>query len=259
MTKTLLILSLLSVCLPNTLSDFAVDSNGKVFYFNGLITRGSYEDTKDLCESLGGVIPNIHSEQDARFLADSFKTSFVFNSFSFMWLSGKKNESNQTYEWEDGSPFDFSPWIEGAPSCDDECCATVLVLGKIGARGHLSDLPCSSNKVMQVCQVNSTTSVLKVQGKSVDETNDASKNESPNESMTLKQSDLLQVSRFMNQSIQKLQEKLKDQKEAIYSTKFNISAVMIVSYFFLIAFIVFATRNSNSNRNGYQRLESNML
>lgn len=89
--------------------------NGRLAYYNG-DREMNFNDTKELCTSLGGVLPSVHSTNDTQFL-----TRLVGGS-ARVWLGGIKNGSD--YQWMDGSPFDYHPWLTpDEPSCTGSCCA----------------------------------------------------------------------------------------------------------------------------------------
>lgn len=248
---------LLVICflLSTVVAEVVVTPKGDLFFLNGLTGKGNYEDTKAVCHQMGGVIPRIHSETDAQIMAESLQKIIIGNqpttprNFSLMWLSATKHNSSAQYEWEDGSPFDYSPWINGGQSCDDECCAVVLVLGNMTAKGHFMDLSCFKTNVHQVCQVNSS---LEDMTKKLSEEMETSKR--------LK-STMLRGIDNMNQTliqiVKRFEEKFKDQKQSLSSAKLHIGFGIVFSFFLVIAFVIFVNRKSYLRH--IYREEYNML
>jgi hypothetical protein len=234
----------------NVFGEILINDEGGVFYFKGPIGKGNYDDTKLLCDSEGGVIPSIHSQEDADFLNEKLKKVKVTPrtkpfSYSFVWLSAvKKNETQdgnntQAYEWEDGTPFDYHPWILGAPSCSEDCCAVVLVLSESPAGGHFSDLECSSRNVHQLCRMR----------------HDLTQETHSMDSSLLHAIDNL--NRTLLKTIQHFEEKMEDHKKDLSDAKFNIGVGIIFSFFVVIAFVIFVNRKTYLRH--IYREEYNML
>lgn len=117
--------------------------NGRLAYYNG-DREMSYNDTLELCTSLGGRLPSLHSDNDTRFL------SRLIGSSSRVWLGGVKNGTGiSDYNWTDGSAFDFHPWVPDEPSCNIKCCA--MGFTTVGAQGLVTK-DCQNQRRM-VCIV----------------------------------------------------------------------------------------------------------
>ena len=64
---------------------------------------------KDICEALKGSLPSFHSEDKNTFI-------YVFQDDlrRRAWIGLRRK--NSTFEWGDGSEFDFTSWNDGSPS-----------------------------------------------------------------------------------------------------------------------------------------------
>ncbi|XP_059150343.1 macrophage mannose receptor 1-like isoform X2 [Physella acuta] len=66
------------------------------------------------CEVFGGSLPSLHDDGTLTFLTNTVMNRFSVNSGFWIGLSDRTKESS--FEWIDGSPFDFSKWDNGEPN-----------------------------------------------------------------------------------------------------------------------------------------------
>lgn len=124
--------------------------NGRLAYYNG-DHELNFNDTIELCTSLGGKLPSIHSTDDTQFIAR------LVGSNARVWLGGLKNGSS--FEWMDLSPLDHTPWLPDEPACNSRCCA--IGYTTVGAKGFVAK-DCSISRRM-ICVVKGLNSNMEHQ------------------------------------------------------------------------------------------------
>ena len=94
---------------------------GKVIYYSGSETM-SLQDAMILCSKHGGSLPSVHSEEDVDELIN------LIGGESRLWLGAKPKDNRSptgaldSYEWLDGTPFDYKKWVADSPDCMTQCC-----------------------------------------------------------------------------------------------------------------------------------------
>lgn len=105
------------------------------------------------CNSLGGSLPTIHSQQDLDFLGDVVIVKNSEGGDKTTWLNMKRMEGNSC-KWLDNSPYDFRPtWYRpcdytDSGGCDNSSCCGVIMWNDHDHK-RISPLDCnhSSRKV----------------------------------------------------------------------------------------------------------------
>lgn len=125
-------LFLLSSAVPNQL---VISARGQMYYYGGEKRMDLYNSERT-CSFLGGRLPIIHSR------ADSIELVNMTGDDVYVWLAVRSQDWTSPepklrhYKWTDGSPFDFTEWTQGHPTCTDSCCGISLY------KGLFYDEPC---------------------------------------------------------------------------------------------------------------------
>jgi len=81
----------------------------------------AFDDAESLCNNLyGGHLPSIHSQEE-QFMISQFLTSVNVKNGSEIWLGAKQMDFH-SFNWGDGSLFNYSYWEQGEPSFPAERC-----------------------------------------------------------------------------------------------------------------------------------------
>ena len=70
-------------------------------------------EANQVCNLAGGNLTSIHSSEEFEFI-QRLLISSIGDSYFTTWIGGKKN--GNTYEWIDGTPFDFDNWFPAEPN-----------------------------------------------------------------------------------------------------------------------------------------------
>ena len=191
-------------------------TSGDLYFFNEQRYMTLIE-SEELCKSLGGQLPSIHSEADAKFLAN------IVPPEGSIWLAGRMvSRSPRIYEWTDGSPFDYVPWKSPFPNCEEECCGIAMYAASdVSANKKIFDCSCNSTS-LTVCKITMSPAslaerissvALKVRQLDQDmqsflSLTDSASRDVSDQMETMKQDDrkkhemMLQMIAFLNKSIQ---------------------------------------------------------
>lgn len=87
-------------------------------------SRLTIMEAQEKCSKMGGHLPSIHSADEVKEILDmSFATS--------VWLGAKtlsKNDAQVSFQWSDGSKFDFEQFDPELKECSFTCCGIGLDL-----------------------------------------------------------------------------------------------------------------------------------
>lgn len=119
-----------------------------VFYSGRDVTMGLME-AEERCSKLGGQMPSVHSKEDVNQLVQ------LIGHNTRLWLGSKPQDNSSpfmprgTYEWTDGTKFDYQGWVPGAPDCSSDCCGVGVTTIAYYGQG-LYDIECTNQRSM-VC------------------------------------------------------------------------------------------------------------
>lgn len=121
----------------------------------------SFIDADELCKSLGGRIPSVHSEKDVHFLSN------LIPHGASIWLAGRKiKQSPPTYEWTDGTTFDYDVWDPKlVPNCDEDCCG-IAMRADVSHSMQIFDCGCNQTH-LPVCRITMSPTSLAQKVRSV--------------------------------------------------------------------------------------------
>ena len=101
------------------------------------------------CNERNANLVSVHSEEESNFVFDLTDNTFT-NTTNCMWTGGKKNYDTNTWEWVDGSDYDFTHWNSGQPqggSPDNQQCITYFRGGDLW-----NDRPCHNWCKITICK-----------------------------------------------------------------------------------------------------------
>lgn len=129
----------------------------KLYYSEQLLM--AIDQAEKLCSSLGGLIPSIHSQLELEQLSKAGVEGPSFLGARATDNSGKQLSPNETYQWQDGSPFDFYQW---QPSCTSDCCIVLysqqgLIDGPCDWHSAICLIPDTSSKTRQESNIREDT------------------------------------------------------------------------------------------------------
>ena len=109
----------------------------------------SWEDARDECQSRGGDLAIIHSQREN----DNAYDSLCGSKRAYIGLHDRSMEGS--FEWDDGSDFDFVNWASGEPNSfggtDEDCAGFHVYSGE-----RWNDFSCSGydhgDSIGYVCQ-----------------------------------------------------------------------------------------------------------
>lgn len=90
----------------------AAEFNGHYYYVYDIDTVATWEDAKEYCESQGGYLATITSQEEDEFLY-SYITDMGYNSVLF-GLSD--TDQDNVWTWVTGEPFSYENWASGEPN-----------------------------------------------------------------------------------------------------------------------------------------------
>ena len=93
---------LLLLCLSVAFAE-RIYINEKVFEFED--TRRSFDDARDWCHQLGGVLPSVHTNRDAWDLME-YVTRTSDGIYHDAWI-GAYIDTNGSWRWDDGTAWDY--------------------------------------------------------------------------------------------------------------------------------------------------------
>jgi len=71
----------------------------------------TWEEAKAYCESLGGFLATITTEEEQRYI----ETVIAGGSMNYYWIGGFC-ENDRQFKWITGEPMNFSAWVWGEPN-----------------------------------------------------------------------------------------------------------------------------------------------
>ena len=122
------------------------DDHTIFFYTNG--QTGDYKSTIAACASVGGSLPSIHGEEDVDFLVALAGPDRAAS----VWLGANKI-NDKTFEWSDGSIFDYADWSTSQPDCPTFVCSLVLVCRQSQTDHRKMKAEPIMNQHRQVCRI----------------------------------------------------------------------------------------------------------
>lgn len=98
----------------------------------------------------GGTLASIHSDDEQKFLTKLAFTTYKANNH--VWI-GARRISNDTFVWEDKSPFNYTNWAKSQPNNLEgkHYCTSLLQSTNLAELGNWYDDPCS-DKYNFFCQ-----------------------------------------------------------------------------------------------------------
>ncbi|XP_072020262.1 macrophage mannose receptor 1-like [Amphiura filiformis] len=111
--------------------------NGESCYYLDQ-TKKTYYDARTSCEAMGSTLTSIHSADEQSY--HSLRVNLVND---WVWIGFHDITDEAMFEWEDGTPVDFTNWAPGQPDnygdAGEDC--THMRNGETEA-GEWNDLPC---------------------------------------------------------------------------------------------------------------------
>lgn len=101
----------------------------------------SFHTAMNLCTTFGGFLPSIHSQEEMDQLKNLISGKMVYlgsNIANNSHWDNRPLNKKIVYTWQDGTPFNYSKWLNNGPSCTTDCCVVNFY------DGLLSDLICDS-------------------------------------------------------------------------------------------------------------------
>lgn len=86
-------------------------SSSETHRYEVINSRMTWSEAKSYCESLGGHLATIESQDEYNKVIELANAS----GRKVLWLGAQKN-SNQTFEWITGESFQYSYWLSGEPN-----------------------------------------------------------------------------------------------------------------------------------------------
>jgi len=86
----------------------------------------------ELCNSKGMELASFHSQAEQDFITGK--------GGQLCWIGLHDKNKNDTYEWTDGTPFDYENWYSGEPDLGDEDCV------EIGTTDRWYDFDCTAKR-----------------------------------------------------------------------------------------------------------------
>ncbi|KAH9488667.1 C-type mannose receptor 2 [Bulinus truncatus] len=110
-------------------------------------------DARDTCRKLGGYLPSIHDENTNMFLRN---LTINTNGTDRAWIGLNDISIEKTYNWSDGSPYNFTNWSKDEPNSKDrneDCVEMSSSDGWDDVDCHyLKHYICSRKKALAKCQ-----------------------------------------------------------------------------------------------------------
>ena len=108
-----------------------------------------WDDAERFCQEEGGHLASVASEEVNEYLSKKKNEKRSFDR----WLGGSDKEREGTWNWSDGSPWNFTKWSKNQPSngTEEHC------LKYIGHHKTWGDYPCKPEK--DLCAVKSFAQV----------------------------------------------------------------------------------------------------
>ncbi|KAH9504722.1 C-type mannose receptor 2 [Bulinus truncatus] len=112
--------------------------------------RSTWHNASDKCEKLGGDLPSVPDGNTNRFIRN------LTNNTNSVWIGLNDISIEKTYNWSDGSPYNFTNWSKGEPNSQDvkEDCVKMLSSGgwdDVDCH-YLNHYICSLKKGLAKCQ-----------------------------------------------------------------------------------------------------------
>ena len=76
----------------------------------------SWDRAKELCKASNANLVSVHSDEESDFIIDSYWSSATQNTTKCIWTGGKELFESRAWQWDDGSPFNFTNWSSGNPN-----------------------------------------------------------------------------------------------------------------------------------------------
>ncbi|RWS23026.1 macrophage mannose receptor 1-like isoform X2 [Leptotrombidium deliense] len=103
--------------------------------------KANFTDAQNYCETFNATLPTIQSRQQNQFIKELLKDNWIY-------LNGRqKMIKSETFEWLDGTEFNYTHWHRGQPDDIEEnyiCC--IYLLNVHGVYGKWIDTDCSDKK-----------------------------------------------------------------------------------------------------------------
>lgn len=114
--------------------------------------RLSFDDAESLCQNLyAGHLPSVHSQEE-QFMLTQFLASVNVKNGSEIWLGGRQMDFH-SFNWADGSQFNYSFWEHGEPNFPAEKCIEMS-----WRNGRWNDIGCKLKRAVlcerQLIQLN---------------------------------------------------------------------------------------------------------
>jgi len=122
-------------------------------YYKLIDTPMAWNDAKNYCESLGGYLATITSENEHIFVYNNFQGN------ENCWLGGTDEEEERNWKWITGEAWEYTGWASGEPnnSCVDTCEENYIEIYLTGgASPGWNDIP-GSWPHKSICEWGSTT------------------------------------------------------------------------------------------------------
>ncbi|XP_028447983.1 galactose-specific lectin nattectin-like [Perca flavescens] len=115
--------------------------------FNFNIGPKTWPDAETFCQTAGGNLASIHSDEEHGFIKNYIKQ--VTGTYRHSWIGGTDAIQEGTWLWSDGSKFNYKSFYVGEPNncCGGENC---LVMN---SGNNWNDLACT-NQASFVCSKN---------------------------------------------------------------------------------------------------------
>ena len=100
----------------------------------------NWTDARTTCQTLGGDLPIIRSEDENKFILDLLKKQPTVQKLG-AWL-GLYRKTGDEFYWIDDTPLmkQYSPWADGEPNNVQEKCVTIYATGN--RTGEWNDMKC---------------------------------------------------------------------------------------------------------------------
>ncbi|RWS16682.1 hepatic lectin-like protein [Dinothrombium tinctorium] len=106
-------------------------------------TKATMEQNQELCHSLNASMLSIHSQTEFEFVKSLMNDSMLY------WLGARKSEDDsKSFQWLDGSVFNFSLWHQGFPRSGK----AHFCLGVAMNMDAWYEVYCNYNGYGQICQ-----------------------------------------------------------------------------------------------------------
>lgn len=118
----------------------------------------AWRDARHACNDMGATLASIHSRAENQFV-NSFSAVLNNSNTRIAWVGGYLYKYDNSYQWSDGSNWDFTYWRQGEPSNNGgvEECITTFTNYPTPFKGTFNDANCN-NVYPYVCKISLTAS-----------------------------------------------------------------------------------------------------